>query len=546
MSTSVARRSIRAEPAWRFHVLATAVLVAGFAMTVVLALSARAVNNSNENRLLRERIQEADAAITAAIPSIETPLASAAEVAEATNASGASFSQVIAPLVGPGRAFVSAAIWPVKSTGLPQPLVIIGGRPELEAAGPVFVRGLLARAVRAPQLTVVGLFNSSNPRLAYAFASAHGAVRYVAYAESILVRNQRSAVIQKNSAFADLGYALYLGTSAKPQTLLATNVHQLPIRGRRTGVTVPFGDNQLRLIMTPIGELGGSLLARLQWMLLGFGLLLSLGAAGLTERLVRRREYAQRLAEELGEIADENARLYAAQRTVAQTLQHSLLPEALPDIPGLAVEARYIAGVADIDIGGDWYDVIDFDNGKVLFVVGDVSGRGLPAATVMASLRYATRAYAVERNDPATILTKLAALINVVVDGHFATVLCGVIDVGRHEVTLANAGHPEPLLIADGNTRFVSTNVGVPIGVRSLKPYVPVRITVPAAATLLAYTDGLVERRGEHLEIGLRRLRDTADKPHLSVDGLLTDLAENLRPDGPSDDIAILAVKWMM
>ena len=74
----------------------------------------------------------------------------------------------------------------------------------------------------------------------------------------------------------------------------------------------------------------------------------------------------------------------------------------------------------------------------------------------------------------------------------------------------------------------------------------PVRITVPAAATLLAYTDGLVERRGEHLEIGLQRLRDTADKPHLSVDGLLTDLAENLPPDGPSDDIAILAVKWMM
>ena len=118
---NAARRSIKAQPAWRLHVLATAVLVAGFAMTVVLAFSARAVNNSNENRLLRERIQEADAAITAAIPSIETPLASAAEVAEATNASGASFSQVIAPLVGPGRAFVSAAIWPVSSTVRPNP-----------------------------------------------------------------------------------------------------------------------------------------------------------------------------------------------------------------------------------------------------------------------------------------------------------------------------------------------------------------------------------------------------------------------------------------
>jgi serine phosphatase RsbU (regulator of sigma subunit) len=545
VTASVARGAVRTGSPWRVHVLPIFVLIAGVVMTLVLAWSARTVHNTNENRLLRERVQEAAAAITGVIPSIETPLASAAEVAEATNASGASFSQVMSPLVGPGRTFASAAIWPLTSVGPPTPLVILGGRPELEAAGPRFIRGLLTRAVRAPQLTVVGLFNSPNPRLAYAFTSAHGVVRYVAYAESALPKNQRSSVIQQNPAFAELGYALYLGSSEKPQALLATNVKDLPIRSRRSGVTVPFGDNEIRIVMTPVGELGGSLLARLQWLLLGFGLLLSLGAASLTERLVRRREHAQRLADELGEIADENARLYAAQRTVAQTLQHSLLPAALPAIAGLAVEARYIAGVADIDIGGDWYDVIDLNRGSVLFVVGDVSGRGLPAATVMASLRFATRAYAAQGDDPATILTKLGNLISVVVDGHFATVLCGLIDVDRHEVTLANAGHPEPLLIAAGDTRFVSTNVGVPIGVRGPNPYLPVRVTVPAEATLLAYTDGLVERRGEHLDVGLRRLRDAADRPHRSVDALLTDLAEHLPPDGPADDIAILGVKWM-
>ena len=151
----------------------------------------------------------------------------------------------------------------------------------------------------------------------------------------------------------------------------------------------------------------------LQWLLLGFGLLLSAGAATLTERLVRRREHAQRLADELGEIADENARLYAAQRTVAQTLQHSLLPDDAPRHPRTRGGARYIAGVADIDIGGDWYDVIELDDGHILFVVGDVSGRGLPAATVMASLRYAIRAYAAQGDDPATILTKLGALISI-------------------------------------------------------------------------------------------------------------------------------------
>ena len=153
--------------------------------------------------------------------------------------------------------------------------------------------------------------------------------------------------------------------------------------------------------MTPVEELGGTLLARLQWLLLGFGLVLTVGAAALTERLVRRREQAQRLADQLGVVADENARLYAEQRTVAQTLQHSLLPETLPETPELTVRARYIAGVAEIDIGGDWYDVIELDNGNVLFVVGDVSGRGLRAATVMASLRYAIRAYAAQGDDPA-------------------------------------------------------------------------------------------------------------------------------------------------
>jgi serine phosphatase RsbU (regulator of sigma subunit) len=137
----------------------------------------------------------------------------------------------------------------------------------------------------------------------------------------------------------------------------------------------------------------------------------------------------------------------------------------------------------------------------------------------------------------------LAALISISEDGHFATVLCGVIDVERHEVTLANAAHPEPLLVA-GDTEFVRTTIGVPIGVDGPGTYVSVTITVPESATLLAYTDGLVERRGEIIDAGLQRLRDTAGSAHDSLDDLLEDLTEHLPPDGPADDIAILGVKW--
>ena len=156
------------------------------------------------------------------------------------------------------------------------------------------------------------------------------------------------------------------------------------LQGRRASVTVPFGDSQLLVVMSPRTELGGTLLARLWWILAIIGGLLTASAAALVARLSLRRRDAESLAAE-------NARLYSRQRSVAQTLQHSLLMETFPPVDGLDFAARYIAGVDGIDIGGDWYDVVDLENGTVLLVVGDVSGRGLEAATTMASLRYAAR-----------------------------------------------------------------------------------------------------------------------------------------------------------
>ena len=123
------------------------------------------------------------------------------------------------------------------------------------------------------------------------------------------------------------------------------------------------------------------------------------------------------------------------------------------------------------------------------------------------------------------------------------TVLCGVIDVDGHSVTLANAAHPEPLLI-NGQSRFVSTSIGVPIGVQPHQPYASTTISVPEAATLVVFTDGLIERRGEVIDIGLQRLRETAGQAHASLDELLEDLTANLPPDGPADDTAILGVRW--
>jgi serine phosphatase RsbU (regulator of sigma subunit) len=221
--------------------------------------------------------------------------------------------------------------------------------------------------------------------------------------------------------------------------LTATTPH-LPLGGRRSSEAVDFGDRTLLLVMSPTTELGGRLLFILPWIIGALGLLATLGAATLTERLLRRRDEAEQLARD-------NARLYANQRSVAETLQHSLLPEILPHMPGVDLAFRYLPGASGVDIGGDWYDVIPLDDTRVMIVVGDVSGRGVRAGAVMASLRFAIRAFASQGDSPPVILAKLTRLVDVDHDDHFATVLCAIVDVAAHTLAIANAGHPNPLLL---------------------------------------------------------------------------------------------------
>ena len=144
--------------------------------------------------------------------------------------------------------------------------------------------------------------------------------------------------------------------------------------------------------------------------------------------LARRRVYAERLAGVLDRVAAENREMYTQQRSIAQTLQHALLPEALPALPGLQVSARYVPAAAGVDVGGDWYDVVRCDGDRVLLVIGDVSGHGLRAATTMASLRHATLAYAAEDPSPASVLSKLSNFVNASSPDYFATVLCVLVD----------------------------------------------------------------------------------------------------------------------
>jgi serine phosphatase RsbU (regulator of sigma subunit) len=164
----------------------------------------------------------------------------------------------------------------------------------------------------------------------------------------------------------------------------------------------------------------------------------------------------------------------------------------------------------------------------------------------MGALRFAIRAFVSEGHAPEVVLESLRSMLDVVDDHHFATVVCGLADVERHEVVIANAGHPPPLCVTTDHAAYVDTPVGVPIGVPGRTPYRSAPITVPPGATLLVYTDGLIERRGENLDVGLARLRALAMSAASSpVDSMLDTVVSELAHGGLEDDTAILGVRWL-
>jgi serine phosphatase RsbU (regulator of sigma subunit) len=526
----------------RFWVPA-ATLILGLVVTGLFASVSHTQYLSTEKRLLKLRVRDAGSLVTAALPSIQTPLASAAELADATDGSVQKFRSFVAPYVGvgAGHPFVSVSLW---NLAAPQagPVAIEGVRPELTSSvsSPA---AFFARVPRTSTVSVIGLLEAPERRLGYAFKTPGLTGGFAAYGESPLPRDRRSR-LQSSSAFAGLDYALYLGPRQRPQDLLVTSARRLPLPGLQGSETVPFGDRVVTLVMSSRASLSGSLPQQLPWIIVVFGVLLSAGAAAGTLRLVRGRHDAEQLAARLEASASENRRLFAEQRSIAQTLQHALLPDELPQIPGVQTGARYEAGERGVDIGGDWYDVIEIGGGRVLLVVGDVSGRGLRAATTMASLRYAIRAYAAQDDEPAEILTKLTYLVSIAETGQLATVLCALIDTRRREISVTSAGHLPPLLISDGDGQYVHSKIGLPIGIQAGASYESTTIAAPPAATFLAYTDGLIERRGEDLDQGFARLLDAAIRPDGELAQLLSRLVTEI-PYGPSeDDIAIVGLRW--
>lgn len=254
----------------------------------------------------------------------------------------------------------------------------------------------------------------------------------------------------------------------------------------------------------------------------------------------RMEEIAGRLA-----LALDGARLLRQQTEIAHTLQRSLLPSALPHVPGAEVAVRYLPGAEGVDVGGDFYDVIPLPSGRVGLVVGDVMGRGVRAAAVMGQLRAAVRAYSLEGHQPAALLGRLDRLVGTLEEGLLVTALYAEWDPGRDTVVCASAGHLPPLVRLPGRApAYVDIEPGVPLGV-GVQAYAETDMTLPPGSLWLAFTDGLVEGPELPVEYGMERLAIAVGSSVNAMDAC-EDALRELRPLTDTrrydDDTALLAL----
>jgi PAS domain S-box-containing protein len=230
---------------------------------------------------------------------------------------------------------------------------------------------------------------------------------------------------------------------------------------------------------------------------------------------------------------------------IASTLQQSMLELAIEADPRLALSFHYQAGAEQMEAGGDWYDVVPLDDGRIALMVGDVVGRSLKAATVMGRLRGSCRALLLTTGDPAEVLSNLDSLAQTIEGASFSTCCCVVLDPAAQTATYSSAGHPPGLLLsADGEPSFLWDAQGPPLAIPTeARP--SATVPFPTGSRLFLYSDGLVERRGEVIDIGLDRLAAAAMAGrHLGVDDECDRIATALFDDfSQNDDVAIVCVE---
>ncbi|MFY1705436.1 SpoIIE family protein phosphatase [Micromonospora sp. WMMA1923] len=238
--------------------------------------------------------------------------------------------------------------------------------------------------------------------------------------------------------------------------------------------------------------------------------------------------------------AVEGQRSFDEEHRIAVTLQRSLLPRRIPEIAGLDLAVRYEPASAQTEVGGDFYELVMLD-GHLLMAIGDVAGHSLHAATVMAELRHAVRAYAVEGHQPGQILHRVNELMRTLLPAELATICVLLLHPPTGRVRLASAGHLPALLSLDGKVDYIEHPAPL-LGVRARRPD-DLEFVLPAGATLVLYTDGLIERRDVTIDDGLAALAAVAGRVDDDLDAFCERLVVELAPSEINDDVAVVALR---
>jgi serine phosphatase RsbU (regulator of sigma subunit) len=253
------------------------------------------------------------------------------------------------------------------------------------------------------------------------------------------------------------------------------------------------------------------------------------GTIGVAFDVTEREDLGAAVAEQLEE-----------KRSVVEALQHALLPDALPSVPGISVAARYVPASGAAGVGGDWYAVIPLDGRELGLAIGDVAGHGLPAVADMADARFSVRALALNERRPHRVLERLDEVMRVFGADTLVTALYGVLDPDTKTWSYATAGHyPAVHRSVSGDTTLLDERAGPPLGCGA--EYRSIEVQLEAGSTLVLYTDGLVERRDELIDEGLARLeaacRTGPNDPEALCDHILGELLVGNESD---DDVALL------
>ncbi|HVX68132.1 MAG TPA: PP2C family protein-serine/threonine phosphatase [Mycobacteriales bacterium] len=516
--------------------LSAASLMLLLVVTGVVTLTVHRAVHKQESRLLKERANEVSLVLKEAVDSLSSQLETVGRVMQVTSESPAAFRRASAALVNGSKG--SATLVLLRQTGQGYRVALVNGpayRVGQMLAGSVSAtldRAGVAGAVLPTQIMGTGANRTLGVALGPPIAPT-GTVLYLQLTLGPLSPPQDA----QSAPFHELDTALYDAPTPVPSQALVASRTDLPLRGRVQTVTVKAGATRWALQVRAIHPLVGSTTANAAWLSLGGGILLSILIATVLEVETRRRRSA--LA------------LYRTEHQIAEGLQRSLLP-ILPEIDGLEVAARYLAGSTAQEVGGDWYDAFELEGGHVGIAVGDVLGHDIEAAVLMSRVQTALRAHAIVGEHPADVLDRLNHLVASLNTDRLVTVFYGVLgpagDDGERQLTFANAGHPPPLLhTAGGGVVELDDAVSLLLGAPELDagPRSQHSLPVRRGSTLLLYTDGLVEVPGESLTelIGDLKLATAAVAADSGPEEICDRVLESMRPTARGDDVAMLVVR---